>query len=104
MFFIDPDQKNAGLILLKLLAALLIVFAILVITGIKSWEILSDNFINNSDIDFLEAIPISLFLTFALYAIFIFVNPEDFLAKYRLSFLLLLLKSLLSTALISAYL
>ncbi len=104
MFFIDPDQKKASSVLLKLIVALSIVLAVLVFTGIKSWEVLIEKLINHSDIDILGAIPISLFLTFSLYAIFICINPEDFLAKYKLSFSLLVLKSLLSTVLISTYL
>lgn len=103
MFFIDPDQKNATGILLKLFLALSVVLVFLIFTGLKSWDILINKFINDFDIDFVSALPISFFLTFLIYAILIVINPEEVLTKYRIVWSLLSVKAFTTTILISMY-
>lgn len=103
MFFIDPDQKKATLVLLKLVFALSVVLVFLIFTGVKSWSILVNKFSYDLDLDFISALPISFFLTFLIYAFLIIINPEEVLTKYKIVWSLLSVKAFTSTTLISIY-
>jgi len=103
MFFIDPDQKNAVGVLLKLFLALALVVVLLILTGLKSWDILINKISHDLDIDLISALPISFFLTFLVYAFLIIINPEEVLTKYRIVWSLLSVKAFITTTLISMY-
>jgi len=103
MFFIDPDQRRAVRVLLKLVLALLALLALLIFTGLKSWDTLENKIFYDLDIDFFDALPISFFLTFFIYAFLILINPEEVLTKYKTVWSLLSVKAFTTTALISIY-
>jgi len=101
MFFIDPEQKPALKLFLKTAVALAVVLIILLLSGIETWKTILLILDHDADIGFIDALPISLFLTFFIYGILVVVDAETILGRYVIVWSLLGVKTLLTMAIIS---
>lgn len=103
-FFIDPEQKPAFILLLKTILALVTCLIVLAFTGISAWGTVIHLFRSGADLSFVDALPISIFLTFFVYGTLVVFDPETILGKYVAVWALLGLKTLLTMTLISSIL
>ncbi len=101
-FFIDPEQKPAFILLLKTLFALATCLVVLVFTGTKAWDTIIVVFKSGIDLGLVDALPISMFLTFLVYGVLVVLDSETMLGRYIVVWTLLGLKTLLTMVLISS--
>jgi len=101
-FFIDPEQKPALTLLLKTVLALVTCLIVLAFTGISAWGTVIHLYRSGTDLGFVDALPISLFLTFFVYGTLVVFDPETILGKYVVVWALLGLKTLLTMSLFSS--
>lgn len=101
-FFSDPEQKPAFILLLRTILALTTCLIVLVFTGIKAWDAIILVFKSGMDLSFVDALPISMFLTFLVYGALVVFDAETILGRYVVVWTLLGLKTLLTMSLISS--
>jgi hypothetical protein len=101
-FFIDPEQKPAFKLLLRTIFALATCLIILVFTGIEAWDTIILVFKSGLGLGFVDALPISMFLTFFVYGVLVVLDSETILGRYIVVWTLLGLKTLFTMVLISS--